>query len=218
MAVDTYGLPQGIGVDGSRVQAVPRKVGAYDTEGIPVVASTVTNGFQLIYFQNATAFGQTLVAITSKLYGRDTNITSKTGGMAKGERLYSYGISAKADAMGQNLNTAAAAVFWDQVRRLWGCADVSLKLGSDEFIRTQARDIPVLCAKVPSSTFSDNLCSDISDNGMFDITINGQPYVLDQQEDFRIELTFNPGTAFTLTTETHITLRIEGVRLKAIRT
>ena len=32
MATGPYGLPQGIDIDGQRHQAVPRKVGAYDTE------------------------------------------------------------------------------------------------------------------------------------------------------------------------------------------
>jgi hypothetical protein len=215
MATGPYNLPQGIDIDGQRHQAVPRKVGAYDMEGINTAAVIPS---QLVYFQNSTQFGQVLAVLTQKIYGRDTNITSRNGGMAKGERLYAYGLTAKIDAGNQVINSAAGAVIFDQWRRLWGIADVAINLGADEFIRCQGRDVPVHAPRTP---FVDSaavfiLTLDISGEGMFDLTIAGDPYVLDQQEDFRINLNFTPQT-LTLALETHITMRLEGIRLKSLR-
>src|SRR3954469_18941578 len=174
---------------GQKDAIVPRKTGAYDTEGI--VAGTKIPS-QLVYFQDSTKFGQPLVVINSKVYGRDTNITSRTGGMAKGERLYAYGITAKIDAMNQKICPEKIGIF-EEWRQLWGIGDVEIKLGADEFIRCQARDIPVrLVGKRGQTTIPNTLVADISEDGMFDLTIAGDPYIFDEQEDFRINLNFAP--------------------------
>lgn len=212
-----YQIPQGIALAGPQAQAIPRTTGAYDTEGL--AATTLPT--QLVLFQNTTQFGNagsTLSLGPNKLYGRDTNITSKTGGMALGERLYMYGINAKVDAGGQTLNSAANAVSFDQWRQLWGITDFQFNLGTDEFIRAQMRDIPTYAPKTPFTTIGSLLVEDVSLDGMFDVTIQGAPYVLDQQEDFRVYLNFNQGTTvLTLAVQTYITVRLEGIRLKAIR-
>lgn len=212
-AVQGYDMPNGINIQGLRSQAVPRKTGAYDMEGFP--SGTVKS--QLVLFQNSTSFGQTLTSLSSKVYGRDTNITSKSGGMALGERLYAYGISAKIDAGDQSLNSSANIVMFDQWRRLWGISDIEIRLGSDEFIRAQARDVPLSLPRLPMHTFTDTLAPDISCEGMYDITVGGDPYIFDQQEDFRINFNVTPQN-LSLTLETHLTLRLEGVRIKAVRT
>ena len=203
-----FSLP-GIGV-GDKDTVIPRKTGAYDTEGIVAGAKIPS---QLVYFQDSTKFGQPLTVINSKVYGRDTNITSRTGGMAKGERLYAYGITAKIDAMNQKIGPEKVGIF-EEWRQLWGIGDVEIKLGADEFIRCQARDIPVrLVGKRAQTTIPNTLVTDISEDGMFDLTIAGDPYIFDEQEDFRINLNFAPQT-LVLGLETHITLRIEGIRVK----
>jgi len=203
-----FSLP-GIGV-GDKDTVIPRKTGAYDTEGIVAGAKIPS---QLVYFQDSTKFGQPLTVINSKVYGRDTNITSRTGGMAKGERLYAYGITAKIDAMNQKIGPEKVAIF-EEWRQLWGIGDVEIKLGADEFIRCQARDIPVrLGGKRGQTTIQNTLITDLSEEGMLDLTIAGDPYVFDEQEDFRINLNFAPQT-LVLGLETHITLRIEGIRVK----
>ena len=223
MATGAYTLPQGIAIDGQTHQAVPRKTGAYDTEaqllGVPPLFVA-----QLIYFQNSTQFaaGAALAAGAQKLYGRDTNLTSRTGGMAKGERLYAYGITAKIDtyAVAHVLNTLANSAMFDMWRQIWAVADVAINLGPDEFIRCQARDIPVHAPKNPQITTtvgaSTMLVDDISSDGMFDLCIAGDPYVFDQQEDFRLNLNFAP-IAFTLLVDTYVTFRLEGIRLKSLR-
>jgi hypothetical protein len=191
---------------------MPRKTGAYDTEGI-LAGQKIPS--QLVYFQDSTKFGQPLVVINSKVYGRDTNITSRTGGMAKGERLYAYGITGKIDAMNQKIDATNIGVF-EEWRQLWGIGDVEIKLGADEFIRCQARDIPVrLVGKNPQTTVPNAIVHDLSEDGllMFDLTIAQDPYIFDEQEDFRINLNFAPQT-LALSLETHITLRIEGIRVK----
>lgn len=209
-----YEMPQGIDVNllQSRSLAVPRKTGAYDMEGL--VASTVPAS--TVFFQSSTGFNRTLSTLTSKAYGRDTNITSKTGGMARGERLYAYGLSAKIDAGDATLNSAANIVMFDQWRRLWGISHILIKLGGDEFVVAQARDVPLQAPKILFHTFSDTLAPDISVDGMYDLTVAGDPYIFDQQEDFRIEFNTSPQN-LTLTVETHLTIRIEGVRIKALR-
>lgn len=217
--MNAYGVAQTIPIDQATSGAVPRKTGAYDTEGVAAPAGAMPAS--LTFFQSSNSFQQALVltSYTQKVYGRDTNITSKTGGMAKGERLYAYGVSMKIDAGNQTLNSAANVVSFDQWRRMWGFADISINLGSDEFVRMQARDVPLFAPKVPFTTIGATLVNDISVDGMYDLTINGAPYVFDQQEDFRAVLTLNQGalTALALTVETYITLRLEGIRLKAIR-
>lgn len=189
---------------------MPRKTGAYDTEGI-VAGQNIPS--QLVYFQDSTKFGQPLVVINSKVYGRDTNITARTGGMAKGERLYAYGITAKIDAMNQAIGPDKIGIF-EQWRQLWGIGDVEIKLGADEFIRCQSRDIPVrLAGKNPQTTVPNAIVTDLTEDGMFDLTVAGDPYIFDEQEDFRINLNFAPQT-LQLALETHVTLRIEGIRVK----
>ena len=198
---------------GEKDAIIPRKTGAYDTEGI-VAGQQIPS--QLVYFQDSTKFGQPLVVINSKVYGRDTNITSRTGGMAKGERLYAYGITAKIDALNQQIGPEKIGIF-EEWRQLWGIGDVEIKLGADEFIRCQARDIPVrLVGKRPQTTVPNALVADLTEEGMFDLTISGDPYIFDEQEDFRINLNFAPQT-LVLALETHITIRIEGVRVKLSR-
>lgn len=227
MATGPYNLPQGIDVNDRQTQAVPRKVGAYDKEGI-LTSAVVPN--QLVYFQNAAQFAVTTVVYgNQKLYGRDTNITSRTGGMAKGERLYAYGLTAKIDAENQSIANATAATaitnigIFDQWRRIWGYADIAINLGSDEFIRVQARDVPLFTCKNVNSTNTTNnsftVTNEVWSDGMYDLTVAGDPYTFDQQEDFRINVNFTIGltAAPTLVLETYLTMRLEGVRLKALR-
>jgi len=222
MTPEAYGLPQGIGIDGRTNQAVPRKIGAYDTEGINGDGATAIPS-QLVFFQDGTKFGEASLAPSTKKYGRDTNITSKQGGMAKGERLYAYGMTTKVAALDGDLNSAANAVWFDQIRRLWGISWIEFKLGGDEFGVFQARDIPV-CAPRPAhveqfqAVAADAflLVDDISQEGMYDLTIDGQPYIVDQQEDFRVNWNMNPQNLM-LKLDTFITLRIEGIRLKSLR-
>lgn len=216
----SYTLPQGIALAGPEAQAVPRRTGAYDTEGL--VATTLPT--QLNFFQNTTGFGQATTIFTSKIYGRDTNITSKNGNMALGERLYAYGMTAKIEAASQSLNTAAHAVAFDQWRQLWSVSWFEFKLGTDEFISCQSRDVPLYAPKAPQTTIGALLVFDITQDGMYDFRIQEDPYVLDQQEDFRVNLNINQGVAgvaptgnLTLAVETYVTVRIEGIRLKALR-
>lgn len=224
-----YGLPQGIevGASGEPAQAVPRKIGAYDTEGQDTAVANFLS--PLVFFQNAAAFTATGLLLT-KQYGRDTNITSRTGGMAKGERLYAYGLTAKVffvvtsasdwNIAANQLDASANVVQLGHFRGYWERCDMNIKLGSDEFVRTQARDIP-LQAPRPSGTSllgGQQQLWDLNSEGMYDLTVADSPYVLDQQEDFRIELTCATAlstTAFAM--ESYITFRIEGVRLKAVR-
>ena len=217
MATGPYGLPQGIGIDAQATQAVPRKVGAYDTEGQNNAADIVS---PLSYFQNATAFNTANLALT-KTYGRDVNITSRTGGMSKGERLYTYGITGKVlfgnAAAADLLNLAANSVSFAQFLQYWMLCDIGFNLGSDEFIRVQARDIPIWAPKPTSTTNGAVTVFDLSSEGMYDLTIAGDPYVLDQQEDFRINLNCAALPANQPTQEWYITMRLEGIRLKALR-
>jgi hypothetical protein len=222
MATGPYNLPQGITIDGQQSQAVPRKVGAYDTEVVAGGVAFTAQSIPLVLFQNAASFSQpTSVVGLSKTYGRDVNITSRTGGMAKGERLYTYGITAKvlfgelpaADL----LNAGANQPTFAQFLQYWQLSDIGFNLGTDEFIRVQARDVP-LWAPNPTSTTTAattvfNLCSD----GMYDLTIAGDPYVLDQQEDFRININTAQLPAQTPTLDWFITIRLEGIRLKSLR-
>lgn|SRR5487761_1947000 len=212
----SYTLPQGIALAGPQAQAVPRRTGAYDTEGM--IVSTAPPA-QLVFFQNTTAFGQATTILTSKIYGRDTNITSKNGNMALGERLYAYGLTAKIDSAGQVLNSANGVQQFDQWREYIGVSWFQFNLGTDEFISCQARDVPFFAPKNPFTTIGATLVFDIASEGMFDLTVQGDPYVLDQQEDFRVYLNYNKGNGATETMllETYITLRIEGIRLKALR-
>lgn len=181
MPTGPYGLPQGIDIDGQRHQAVPRKIGAYDTEGLnEAVIGAAGATVPLVLFQNATAFTNTGLSLT-KTYGRDVNITSRTGGMAKGERLYTYGITAKimfggnaagtTDWLNQGANTSTFAQFL----QYWMLSDIGFNLGSDEFIRVQARDIPLWAPKPTSTTVAAQTVFDLGSDGMYDLTIAGDP-------------------------------------------
>jgi hypothetical protein len=212
-----YNLPQGISIDALKNQAVPRKIGAYDTEGFTAAAVAA----QLVYFQNSNAFVNPLATYVAKVYGRDTNITSRTGGMAKGERLYGYGVSAKMDVAGADLTVVGGIAALDIFRRIWAVSWVEIRLGSDEFVSCQARDIPVFVPKALATTHGASNAMAIPGDGMgmFDITISGEPYIFDQQEDFRLNLNCVPGAVvgINVTIETHITMKLEGIRLKALR-
>jgi hypothetical protein len=222
MPTGPYGLPQGIDIDGQRHQAVPRKVGAYDTEGYDTAAviGGTGNGAPLVLFQNASQFTNSNLSLT-KTYGRDVNITSRTGGMAKGERLYTYGLTAKilfgGVANTDWLNAGANQSTFAQFLQYWMLSDIGFNLGSDEFIRVQARDVPLWAPKPTATTIASQTVFDLSSDGMYDLTIAGDPYVLDQQEDFRI----NVNTAAVPTTapiqEWYLTVRLEGIRLKSLR-
>lgn len=221
MPTGPYGLPQGIDIDGQRHQAVPRKIGAYDTEGLDAAAIGGSgNGVPLVLFQNASQFTNSTLVLT-KTYGRDVNITSRTGGMAKGERLYTYGITAKvlfgATAAADLLNAGANTATFAQFLQYWMLSDVGFNLGSDEFIRVQARDVPLWAPKPTSTTQAATTVFDLSSDGMYDLTIAGDPYVLDQQEDFRININTAAVPAQVPTQEWYITMRLEGIRLKSLR-
>ncbi len=230
MPTGPYGLPQGIDIDGQRHQAVPRKVGAYDTEGFNPdgAINTSGNGAPLVLFQNASQFTNTGLTLT-KTYGRDVNITSRTGGMAKGERLYCYGITAKVlfGATSAEGSTAMASTAWlnaagnqstfAQFLQYWMLSDIGFNLGSDEFIRVQARDVPLWAPKPTSTTTAAQTVFDLSSDGMYDLTIAGDPYVLDQQEDFRININTAAAPATAPIQEWYITVRLEGIRLKSLR-
>lgn len=217
MPTGPYNLPQGIDIDGQRHQAVPRKVGAYDTEGQNNAVAVVS---PLVYFQNAAAFGTANLALT-KQYGRDTNITSRTGGMAKGERLYTYGLTAKVlfgnTAAADLLNAAANQVSFAEFLQYWTLCDIGFNLGTDEFIRVQARDVPLWAPKPTATTAAATTVFDLGSDGMYDLTIAGDPYVCDQQEDFRISLNNVALVANNPTQEWYITMRLEGIRLKSLR-
>lgn len=220
MPTGPYNLPQGITIDGQQSQAVPRKVGAYDTEGIDAAAFT-TQPLPLVLFQNAAAFNNNANLTLTKTYGRDVNITSRTGGMAKGERLYTYGITAKvlfgALAAADLLNAGANQPTFAQFLQYWMLSDVGFNLGTDEFIRVQARDIPLWAPNPTSTTIAASTVFNLSSDGMYDLTIAGDPYVLDQQEDFRININTAQLPAQTPTQEWYITVRLEGIRLKSLR-
>lgn len=219
MPTGPYGLPQGIDIDGQRHQAVPRKIGAYDTEAQASAAAIVS---PLVLFQNASAFTTTLPAGSlSKTYGRDVNITSRTGGMAKGERLYTYGLTAKVlfgnTAAADLLNAGANQPTFAQFLQYWMLADIGFNLGSDEFIRLQARDVPIWAPRPTTTTIANNTLFDLCSDGMYDLTIAGDPYVLDQQEDFRININCAALPAQQPTQCWYITVRLEGIRLKSLR-
>lgn len=214
-----YGLT-GIEVDGTKKQGVPRKTGAYDTEGLILSAAIPS---KLRFFRDSSAFGQTLTVITGgKVYGVHTNIISKLGGMGKGERLFVFGLSAKVDALNQALNSANGVVFFDNVRRIWGISHFNFNFGQEEFIAVQARDVPV---KTPrpvefhEATNAAALLQTIDEPGMLNLCINGQPYCLEPQEEFTIEQVFTAPTLPTMgALETHITLKLEGIRIRASKT
>lgn len=221
MPTGPYNLPQGIDIDGQRHQAVPRKVGAYDTEGLnEAVIGAAGAGVPLVLFQNASSFTNTGLSLT-KTYGRDVNITSRTGGMAKGERLYAYGITAKilfgGVGSGDWLNAGANQPTFAQFLQYWMLSDVGFNLGSDEFIRVQARDVPLWAPKPTTTTIAANTLFDLSSDGMYDLTIAGDPYVLDQQEDFRINVNTSQTPTTALVQEWYLTVRLEGIRLKSLR-
>lgn len=220
MVAGPYNLPQGIEVGGlgpDNTQAVPRKVGAYDTEahnnGVAIVSP-------LQFFQNSTAFTAAGLAL-NKSYGRDTNLTSRVGGMSKGERLYGYGITAKVlfgnTAAADLLNAVANQVSFAEFLQYWMLCDVAINLGADEFIRCQARDVPLWAPLPTATTFPTTTLFDLHSDGMFDMTISGDPYVFDQQEDFRLLLSAAALPANNPTQEWYITFKIEGIRLKALR-
>lgn len=217
MATGPYNLPQGITIDGQQSQAVPRKVGAYDTEGQNNAVAIVS---PLVLFQNAAAFTTALLALT-KTYGRDVNITSRTGGMAKGERLYTYGITAKVlfgnTAAADSMSLVANQPTFGEFLQYWMLSDIGFNLGSDEFIRVQARDVPLWAPKPTATTHGANTTFDLGSDGMYDLTIAGDPYVLDQQEDFRININTAALPAGNPTQEWYITCRLEGIRLKSLR-
>lgn len=225
METGGYDLPQGMIVDSSLLQtrAVPRKTGAYDTEGFVGGGATALVP-QLVYFQSTNAFVNALAVYATKVYGRDTNLTSRNGGMGKGERLYGYGLAAKMDVAGGSDPTLVANITtFDIFRRIWSVGWFQIRLGGDEFITGQLRDIPVTVAKRVQTTHPASVVHDIQSDWMHDITINGDPYIFDQQEDFRVDLNFNQGTvggaslAIMPLLETVITVKIEGIRLKALR-
>lgn len=216
-----YFDPQSIPIGTGLVQAVPRKSGSYDTEGIPAATNIPA---QLSYFQNKTSFSLAgLASGQSKVYGRDTNMTSQQGAVPKGERLYIYGMSAKVSTLNAILNTLANSVWFDQLRRFWELTSLTFKLGSDEFVVLQGRDVPLMAARarhaqilqaVAADAFL--LLPDVASDGMYSLQIEGQPYIIDQQEDFEIVLAASPNT-LQFIVDTYFTMRLEGIRLKALR-
>lgn len=214
-----YGLT-GIDVDGAKKQAVPRKTGAYDTEGL--VASTAVPS-KLRFFRDSSTFGQAVTIITGgKVYGVHTNIVSKLGGMGKGERLFVFGMSAKVDALNQSLNSANGITFFDDVRKIWGISHFNFNFGQEEFIAVQARDVPV---RVPvpvefhEATNSAKLIARCDGEGMLNLTINGAPYILEPQEEFTIEQVFSAPTLPTMgAIEPYITVKLDGIRIRASKT
>lgn len=198
-----------------------RKESVTDTEGY--AAGTVTAG-DLTLFSNFSTFAtSTLVAGTTKVLGRDTNLQGAQG-LPTGHLFYWYGWRLKLRTLGANLTTLANVGVSEQLNRLRELSSTLFKFTAGEYIRCQSDELPsgtgpafVNTTHASSTIFS--LPSGIPDRkNAKDITISGKPQEIVALEAFRHIQTFNPGPTWTLTltVDVYVSALLDGILVRGV--
>ena len=196
------------------VAGLARKEFIYDTEG----QANGTPATQVTQFTNYTSFATAALSLT-KQFGRDTNLAGGQGGLPQAHQFLWYKWRCKFRSVDLNTNSAAAAVFYEQVNRLRQLTYVTFQLAQSRYITIQADELVGFTDSLSIlHTFTDVLTvvPAVQDRQGHDVTIKGEPYTLKPLEQFST-LTVTPAAGgLSLTDDCYITQVLGGVLARGV--
>ena len=201
MSIPVVSIPQS-----GPIATRPRREQLWDTEGYPgnvAIKALVTNFKSAASFASSTN-GATTMAL-SKVKPRDTNMEAD-GQLPKGTMFHFYGHRLKFRPLNQNqainpvINEQQATN--EAIRILRECTTVSFRFGSSNvFYWAPAYQVPAGVSQFTNQigTFLDQMYynpeqQEVSRLNSYDVTLNGLPTELVEQESFAVDHTAYDGT------------------------
>jgi len=199
-----------------KIAGLARKEGIYDTEGNAAATAIAS---QIQTFQNFVSFATAGLGLT-KAFGRDTNLTGGQGGLPQAHRFMWYRWRAKSRTLNASMQTVANWVMFEQIRRYGQLAFKTFQLAQTRYITVQKDDL-VSYASAEYVNIVDAAATHLvitpacGDRQGKDVTVRGEPKILEPLENFTI-ITGVPGGSFSPTTDIYETDNLDGVLIRGI--
>lgn len=197
----------------------PRRQPLYDTEGdnddVGIVA-------KLMIFRNYTAFQVANLSLT-KTKGRDVNMDGPGGSLPKGDYFHWYGLTCPVSVRNSNLTVVGSIGLFEQILRIRHARWLTFRFSETPFIRAQQDEIPLGTGIKDIMTTHTQATTMWVANGAlrrenrYDVTLDGFPTEITDQETFGVDLESDTGLQPTPDEELYHTPHLWGTLLKGIR-
>ena len=202
------------------ILARPRKEGVYDTEGW---SSSGAVAAKISIFRDSTRFVEANLDLT-KRNPRDTNMDQQIG-LAGGQHLHWYYTKNKIRPLGHNLFNANYITVLDEIRRIRESNWFTFYFGGSgkgQLFTVQLWQVPEGSGTPrPFTTNNATTCIDGSQAeldraNVYDVTMNGVPVEIVQEETFSVDIE-NNGVSVTPTVDLYDTVILGGYFLRGIQ-
>jgi len=204
-----------------KISGLARKEPIYDTEGW---APAVPLPAQITTFGNFTTFATAGLSLV-KAFGRDTNLTGGQGGLPQAHRFMWYKWRSKIRPMDANMGLAANILVQEQISRARQLSNVTLQLAQTRYITVQHDELlgftdsmfvatTTVAAYVPTPA--------VGDRQGRDITVRGEPKILEPLENFQVLTqvpSFTAGVGpgpLSPTVSLYVTSFLDGILIRGI--